>query len=585
MDFSSIIAVSLQGSLDVIRIASGSTVLWEKGETDYSKLPFFIQNDTNDVGTVTFTKTGSANFIMVSTSVDNVTWSVIGSPTTLGITAMLPANGRLYVKCNTNKWGNSTSAYNKITSDVRHSVCGNIMSLLYGDYFEQYTTFSTAYTFFGLFYGDEWLQSAEHLLLLPNNLTTSCYRRMFYNCFRLAKAPELPATTLTTGCYAQMFYGCSSLDYVKALFTSGWTSSITNSWLYGVSPTGTLVLSGGNHDSLTSGESGVPDGWNVGYTYLTSPTISQVENTVTVALTYGETHYYAKQYYAIDGGTPVLITGSEVTFDISADCVVTAWEEDDTGFTSEVSSHNAVYTDYEALPMFFQNETNTEGTVTFRSRHSEAPSITVYTSTDNSTWTSIGHTSTSGITATLPANGRLYVRATANQWGKSTTLINYITCDVEHSVRGNILSLLYGSAFYGKTEIKEYNYTFYGLFNDFYTGTNSTLVDASRLVIKASNLRTQSLASLFSNCVNLKTSPVLDSISVKSASYNALVSMFSGCSTLNNITALFNPSEGSYTTNGWVSNVSSSGTFVKSSGYSWATGDSGIPTGWTVVNV
>ena len=48
-------------------------------------------------------------------------------------------------------------------------------------------------------------------ILPATKLTSSCYYRMFEDCFSLQNAPELPATTLANGCYEYMFESCRSL--------------------------------------------------------------------------------------------------------------------------------------------------------------------------------------------------------------------------------------------------------------------------------------------------------------------------------------------------------------------------------------
>jgi len=67
---------------------------------------------------------------------------------------------------------------------------------------------------------------------------------------------------------------------------------------------------------------------------------------------------------------------------------------------------------------------------------------------------------------------------------------------------------------------------------------------------------------------------------------NCYQQMFSGCSSLNYIKALFTTTPTTSYTNNWVSGVAATGTFVKSSDATWdVTGNSGIPTGWTVETV
>jgi hypothetical protein len=59
--------------------------------------------------------------------------------------------------------------------------------------------------------------------------------------------------------------------------------------------------------------------------------------------------------------------------------------------------------------------------------------------------------------------------------------------------------------------------------------------------------------------------------------------MFRGCTKLNYIQCLATNISASKCTNNWVSGVAASGTFVKDpSMESWTTGNSGIPSNWTV---
>ena len=93
-------------------------------------------------------------------------------------------------------------------------------------------------------------------------LANSCYAYMFQGCSFLIVAPGLPATTLVTNCYCGMFYGCSKLNYIKALFTTTPGSSYTDSWVSGVSSTGTFVKNAAATWNVT-GTNGIPSGWTV----------------------------------------------------------------------------------------------------------------------------------------------------------------------------------------------------------------------------------------------------------------------------------------------------------------------------------
>lgn len=97
--------------------------------------------------------------------------------------------------------------------------------------------------------------------LPATTLAVDCYREMFYCNYYLETAPVLPALTLTDMCYAYMFFSCEKVSYVKAMFTSE-PEGATNSWLSGVSKTGTFVKNAAATWDVT-GPHGVPEGWTV----------------------------------------------------------------------------------------------------------------------------------------------------------------------------------------------------------------------------------------------------------------------------------------------------------------------------------
>ena len=145
----------------------------------------------------------------------------------------------------------------------RHNVGGNIMSLLYGDDFEDQLSLSGKnYAFYKLFYGCSGLVDASNLILPATTLAENCYNHMFYGCSSLTTAPELPATTLASYCYSNMFGGCTKLSYIKMLATNISSSGCLIYWLKNVSSTGTFI----KHPSMTTlptGTSGIPEGWTV----------------------------------------------------------------------------------------------------------------------------------------------------------------------------------------------------------------------------------------------------------------------------------------------------------------------------------
>lgn len=88
--------------------------------------------------------------------------------------------------------------------------------------------------------------------------------------------------------------------------------------------------------------------------------------------------------------------------------------------------------------------------------------------------------------------------------------------------------------------------------------------------------------SMFNGCTSLRRAPELPAITLVEDCY---FGMFNGCTNLNYIKclAINIPSESSALYE-WTKNVSNSGTFIKHPNTSWTTGDSGIPSNWTVEN-
>ena len=85
--------------------------------------------------------------------------------------------------------------------------------------------------------------------------------------------------------------------------------------------------------------------------------------------------------------------------------------------------------------------------------------------------------------------------------------------------------------------------------------------------------------SMFNGCTSLTTAPELPATTLATQCYQG---MFQGCTSLNYIKCLATDISASNCTYFWVDGIASTGTFVKNAMTSWATGTSGIPTGWTV---
>ena len=100
-------------------------------------------------------------------------------------------------------------------------------------------------------------------------------------------------------------------------------------------------------------------------------------------------------------------------------------------------------------------------------------------------------------------------------------------------------------------------------------------------VLPAETLATYCYNGMFGSCTSLTTAPELPATTLI---YYCYSNMFDGCTNLNYIKAMFTTAPVRAYTENWVSGVASTGTFVKNSAATWdVTGNTGVPTGWTVV--
>ena len=232
---------------------------------------------------------------------------------TKNIRISVNAGDGVYLKSYNNGLGSASSGGStSIKANVRLNASGNIMSLLYGDNFENQTTLPCGYALSYLFqpyYAVDPISGQTHYIssivdasqlelpattlntrcyeymfsgcdtlttapaLPATALSTGCYYCMFGGCYNLTTAPVLPATILTSSCYRYMFQGCSSLNSITMLATNISASSCLNNWVQNVASGGTFTKSP-NMTTLPTGDSGIPTGWTV-VDYVDPSTLSQ----------------------------------------------------------------------------------------------------------------------------------------------------------------------------------------------------------------------------------------------------------------------------------------------------------------------
>ena len=292
------------GSTEITKAYIGDTLVY--GGTQPT-IPNYLRFVALEASTIGVTSTLGA-FPDLRYSFDLSTWTAFTNNSPVSM-----SEGQImYIKGINTAFGTSTSVYTKFVMTGTIEAHGNIMSLLYGDNFEGQLVIPASYCFILLFYQCASLVTAPDLpattltercyyglfqqctgLVQPPALPSStlaprCYYNMFYGCSALTQAPELPATTmveycytamfrncinLTTApvlpaltlvnrCYNTMFAGCTKLNYIKAMFTTTPGTSYSNSWVNGVSATGTFVKNSAAKWNVT-GNNGIPSGWTV----------------------------------------------------------------------------------------------------------------------------------------------------------------------------------------------------------------------------------------------------------------------------------------------------------------------------------
>lgn len=249
---------------------------------------------------------------------------------------------------------------------------------------------------------------------------------------------------------------------------------------------------------------------------------------------------------------------------------------------------------------YVEDKSGQNNTMSITKSSGNAPTIEVFKSTDGTNWESMGSTSTTAITATIPANGKLYLKATANAWG-TPSYYNTINTTGNCNVGGDIMSLLYGDNFTGEetTFPSGSTYNFMGLFQ-----SNTHLVDTSSLILPATTLAEECYYNMFAGCTSLTAAPALPATTLANGCYynmfngctsltaapelpattlvaNCYRTMFQSCTSLNKVTTYAQDISASYCLLYWLNGVSLTGTFYNMACTTYPEGASGILNSWT----
>lgn len=217
-------------------------------------------------------------------------------------------------------------------------------------------------------------------------------------------------------------------------------------------------------------------------------------------------------------------------------------------------------------------------------------------SLDNVTWQNY----TMGTAITLSNVGdKIYFKGSRDAQSSSRNIYFVLTGEIDAS--GNVNSLL-SEDFADITDLTSYgDYTFSHLFNRCNSLQTAPELPATALAkycydkmfysctalasapeLPAVRLAANCYSSMFYGCDSLQVASKLPATTLATGCYR---NMFSGCGSLREVKCYATDISATLSTYQWLSGVSSTGTFYKVAGVVWSTGISGIPSGWTVVEM
>ena len=421
-----------------------------------------------------------------------------------------------------------------------------------------------------------------------------CCSQMFQGCTRLTTAPQILVDNLQSDACIQMFSGCTSLNYVKAMFITTPSSTYTHNWLDGVAATGTFVMNDfATWDStITRGVSTVPSGWSINKEYADQYLTFEAIESGTFSFSLNNI-----QYSLDDGSTWTTLTAGSSTPTITAGNKI-IWKA--SGLTATSSNYGGLGT-FSATGNFnvFGNILSLVNGDNFNSVSSIARyqfgsmfrNNTKLVSAENLILPSFNNNDAyiffmSGCSNLIKAPKISHITLVSECFARMFER----TALTETPVFSNATSTAarcYMYMFNGCTSLtKVYPLVHTTLTTNCYCGM---FIDCRILVnaptLPATTLATGCYITMFQNCYALVKSPDLPATTLVTNCYQ---NMFLNCTSLNEVHASFTTEPSDTYTQNWLRNVSSTGTFYKSSSATWdqtiTRGISTVPAGWTITN-
>ena len=492
--------------------------------TPYNE-PFYVEDlSGTQNNTLTIYKvSASAPDLSIEYSYDATTWVSMGSTNGTSyvspITTAIPFNGKVYLRCSTNAWATNYNT-NVVRINATNIFCvgGNSMSLLYGSNFTGNEK--------------EFPNTNTNYVFASLFAGSNNERNLLYgDCSKML----MPAKTLTMGCYWSTFQ----------------STFIT------VSPT---------IEATTANKSYVFQG-TFAYCYL-------LNKATILVYDWGSQTPATNTFQGINS-SGVLIEHPDNTKHFT---IPSTWYMTTTDVSVEPMYDMTTTQDF-LVPFYVEDDSGSANTLSITKNNASANDVIVEYSTDKITWQTLGTTSTTALTLSIPANGKIYLRSTTDAWGKYQAGYNIITCSDYFKVGGNISSLLYGSNFTGYEKALpniSISATFAQLFND-----AMKLRDAKDLIIPYQLLSSWFSWNMFNRCSSLLHGALFYTQSCDRFYSYQIYGTYQYCSAL--LDATFMLKFYAYTNNfsGVFTNVSTNGTLYKHPNSTiWVAGTN-IPSTWT----
>ena len=343
--------------------------------------------------------------------------------------------------------------------------------------------------------------------------------QMFSGCTSLTSSPSLKIQTLGKQGYYQLFYGCKNLNKIEMLATDVSATGCLSSWVNGVASVGTFIKSSTATWDIT-GVDGIPSGWTVQVEGGVTPEPEPERDYLCFTST-GDSTVAMQQH-----GTPNTSAGKVIQYKLNDE----QWQTWDLSAVTLADGDKMYLKSDDEIPMSELGEEIMIGKCFV-------------------------------MTGSIAASGNIM------------SLVNFAETISAYGfmLLFNECTALTTAPELTATTLNEGCYM--SMFQDCTSLTTAPELPATTLVNGC-------YFSMFNGCTSLVTAPELPALELVS---NCYTQIFYDCSKLNYVKASFttDPTSGSYI-DMWLSNVSSTGTFIKSKDATWTNEQAKIPSGWTV---